>query len=833
MRTEEQTSVHLLLASIVTVFGVILILTTIAMPWEFWMIPIIVIGSSIVWYLHIGRASSNIFYENLCIGLLMVGFFFFGVHKIVLFDISAVACMLVLVFSMFDKKQLLYMMVGLYMLALSYHLLLLHTITYSMGYHNMIRLGIGGVVVLGAAAIARYRINRRSAARKKYDSTLAQLETAGRQNADFMSNVSHELRTPINMVIGISEVALEKEISPEIREDIQSIQMAGKRLSNQINNILDYTEIVEGTLTAAREAYMITSLLNDVITTTAMQNSRHQLEMVFDMNPKIPAVLVGDAEKISHVLKILLENSIKFTEKGGIDICIEFRRESYGINLIIDVYDTGIGMTNSQITQMCDDFYQAESGSSRFAGGLGLGLPIAMGLLHAMGGFIHFDSKAQEGLQAHIVIPQEVEDDTPSMTISNVERLCVACYFRTEKYSCDEVRGYYDKMILHMVEGLGIEGYQAHNFDGLLKLQKSHNLTHIFIAQDEYEENSVYYEKLPDEIQVVVIADKEFVLNQNSRLLVIRKPFFALSVVNLLNGEARENGFEEAQAAGRRPFSCVGVRVLVVDDEEMNLVVAKGVLGSYGIQVDTCLSGREAVERCKKDSYDIIFLDHMMPGFDGVETLRHIREINNGIYRDLPVIALTANTISGAREMFRNEGFTEFIPKPIERAVLERALRKVLPKSCIVYNSGPVALNLNKSEEPAQNETAADEAGIEDDSPLSIEELVRFGINVKMGMEYCSDEEEFYLEMLKMFGSQYTEKRDELVSLYESANWKDYAIKTHALKSTSLTIGAEELSDCAKTLEAAGKKEDVESIKKNHPILLNLYEKVCKNINRL
>lgn len=388
-------------------------------------------------------------------------------------------------------------------------------------------------------------------------------------------------------------------------------------------------------------------------------------------------------------------------------------------------------------------------------------------------------------------------------------------------------------MILHMVEGLGIEGYQAHNFDGLLKLQKNHNLTHIFIAQDEYEENSVYYEKLPDEIQVVVIADKEFVLRQNSRLLVIRKPFFALSVVNLLNGEAKENGFEEAQAAGRRPFSCVGVRVLVVDDEEMNLVVAKGVLGSYGIQVDTCLSGREAVERCKKDSYDIIFLDHMMPGFDGVETLRHIREINNGIYQDLPVIALTANTISGAREMFRNEGFTEFIPKPIERAVLERALRKVLPKSCIVYNSEPVALNLNKSEEPAQNETAADAARVEDDSPLSIEELVRFGINVKMGMEYCSDEEEFYLEMLKMFGSQYTEKRDELVSLYESANWKDYAIKTHALKSTSLTIGAEELSDCAKTLEAAGKKEDVEGIKKNHPILLNLYEKVCKNINRL
>ncbi len=371
MRTEEQTSVHLLLACIVTVFGLTLIFTTIAMSWELWMIPIIVIGSSIVWFLHIGRAGSKVLYENLCIGLLMIGFFFFGVHRFVLFDISAVACMMILIFSMFDRKKLLYMMLALYMATLLYHFLFLRTIRPNMGYYNIVRLGIGMIVVSGAGAIARYRINRRNAARKRYDSTLAQLETAGRQNADFMSNVSHELRTPINMVIGISEVTLEKDISQEVREDIQSIQMAGKRLSNQINNILDYTEILEGTLTSAKEAYMITSLLNDVITTTAVQNRGHQLEMVFDMNPKIPAVLIGDAEKISHVLKILLENSIKFTEEGGIDICIEYRQEDYGINLIIDIFDTGIGMTDSQITQMCDDFYQADSGSSRFAGGLG------------------------------------------------------------------------------------------------------------------------------------------------------------------------------------------------------------------------------------------------------------------------------------------------------------------------------------------------------------------------------------------------------------------------------------------------------------------------------
>ena len=663
MRTKGQTSIHLLLASIVTLFGVMLILITLAMSWEAWMVPIIVIGNSLVWILHIGRVGSETFYENLCAGLLMIGFFFFGVHDIVLYDIPAVACMLLLIFSMFNKKRLLYMTAGLYLLELTYHFFLLHTITLDMGAKNMIRLGFGASVVTGAVTIAIYRINRRREARQIQETTLAQLETSGRQNAEFLSNVSHELRTPINMVLGISEVILAKELSPQTREDVLSILMAGKRLSNQINNMLDYTEIVEGTLTPAREPYWITSVLNDVITTSAMQNSRHQLEMVFDLDPKVPSVLIGDSEKISHILKILLENSIKFTEEGGINICIESRRESYGVNLVIDIYDTGIGMTDSQLIQMCDDFYQADSGSSRFAGGLGLGLPIARGLLHAMGGFIQFDSKGNQGMEAHITIPQGVEDYTPNMSLLHADRLCIACYFRPEKYSCDEVRRFYDNMILHMMEGLGIEGYQAHNFEGLVRLQSSHALTHVFIAQDEYEENSAYYEELAISLQVVIIAEKDYMLAQDSKLLVIHKPFFALSVVNLLNGEVNKNGFDEAQAAGRRPFSCVGVRALAVDDEEMNLVVAKGVLGSYGIQVDTCLSGREAIARCSSiSSYDIIFLDHMMPGFDGVETLKKIRELNNGMYQDLPVIALTANTISGAREMFRNEGFTEFIP---------------------------------------------------------------------------------------------------------------------------------------------------------------------------
>lgn len=881
MRVKGQTSIHLLLASIVTMFGMLLILTTLALSWELWMIPVILTGNTLIWILHIGRSGSDSFYENLCIGLLMVGFFFFGVHSTTLFDIPAVACMLILVFSMFNKKRLLVMTAALYILELLYHFFILHTIGPYTGTQNLIRLGLGAMVLSGAIAIARYRINRRLESRRMYESTLSQLETAGRQNAEFLSNVSHELRTPINMVLGLSEVILEKDISPEIRTDMQSIQLAGKRLSNQISNMLDYTEIVEGTLTPTREPYMITSVFNDIITMTAMQNSKHHLEMVFDLEPNTPSVLIGDAEKISHVLKILLENSIKFTEEGGINICIGSREESYGVNLIIDIYDTGIGMTDSQLMQMCDDFYQADSGSNRFAGGLGLGLPIARRLLHAMGGFIQFNSKSHQGLHARITIPQEVKDYSPAIVLSHPERFCIACYYRTERYTSDEIRRYYDNMILHMVEELGIKGYQAHNFEGLLKLLKNHALTHVFIAQTEYEENRSYYEELADTLRVVVIAEQDYTMDSDSRLLVIRKPFFALSVVNLLNGEAMKNVFGDAQAAGRKPFSCDGVRVLAVDDEEMNLVVAKGVLGSYGIQVDTCLSGKEAIERCSDTSYDIVFLDHMMPGFDGVETLKRIRKVNNGMYQERPVIALTANTISGAREMFRNEGFTEFIPKPIERAVLERVLRKVLPRRCLQYEVQPADLGelpeatvpetvAPEAElpEPAVPETAAaeinrpdnghtvseprkpkqessddtvskssrpkdiipEESVSPDGSPLPFAPLAQIGMNVQLGLEYCCGEEEFYMEMLQMFCSQAEEKKAELIDLFETANWKDYTVKVHALKSTSMTIGAEQLAEQAKLLEQAGKKGNIGYIQHDHPNLIRMYDKVCEAI---
>lgn len=841
MRAEEQTGRHLLLAVITTAFSGVLSLASAVLGWELWAIPMMAAGCLSIWLLHIARLGSDALYENLCAGVMLAEFFFFGVHEAVLFDIAAAACILILALFMLNKKWILYVIAALYVLELLYHVLVLHTVSPRTEGQDLFRLALGAASIFSGVALARYWINRRSAQRGWYERVFSELETAGKQNAVFLSNVSHELRTPINMVIGISEVALGKELPPDIRSDMTSIKLAGKRLSSQINNMLDYTEIMEGTLTPSRKEYMVTSVLNDVITATALQSNRQHLELVFDIDPKMPAVLVGDPEKISHVLKILVENSIKFTEEGGVNVRIRSRRESYGINLIVDIRDTGIGMTDAQLSQVYNLFYQADSGSSRYTGGLGLGLPIARGLLDAMGGFIHFTSSSQ-GLSAHIAVPQGVVDDQPCIVLNHPEQLCIACYFKPDRYTRDEVREYYDGLIFNLVHGLGIEGYQAHNFEALLKLQRSYKLTHVFIAQAEYEENPAYFEELAASLRVVVITEKEFLLGIGSRLFIIHKPFSALSVANLLNGEMGERRFAEAQAAGRRPFTCVGVRALAVDDEEMNLVVAKGVLGSYGIEVDTCLSGREAIAQCSSTSYDIIFLDHMMPGFDGVETLKRIRELRGGIYQDLPVIALTANTVSGAREMFRSEGFTEFVPKPIERTVLERVLRKVLPKSCIQYSPRPTGRSgseavLPEREEPsAPAEVPAEGGPSEHDAPGGAADpydlLIQAGVNVELGLDYCAGDEDFYREMLRLFCTQGAEKRMELNALCQRADWKTYAVKVHALKSTSLTIGAETLSAQAKEMEMAGKSRDIEYIRANHDALMCAYETLCRQLGR-
>ena len=200
------------------------------------------------------------------------------------------------------------------------------------------------------------------------------------------------------------------------------------------------------------------------------------------------------------------------------------------------------------------------------------------------------------------------------------------------------------------------------------------------------------------------------------------------------------------------------------------------------------------------------------------------------------MIALTANTVSEAREMFRGEGLTEVVPKPIERTVLERVLCRVLPKRFIQYSEGLGEENPPMEEQAQAVPVQAPEAGSEPaggtqapaDGPAApYDRLAQAGVDVEMGLNYCCGDEDFFKDMLRMFRDQSGDKKAEIISLYEAANWADYAVKVHALKRTSLTIGAEALSAQAKELEMAGKRGDEAYILARHPDLLRAYKALC------
>jgi CheY-like chemotaxis protein len=229
-------------------------------------------------------------------------------------------------------------------------------------------------------------------------------------------------------------------------------------------------------------------------------------------------------------------------------------------------------------------------------------------------------------------------------------------------------------MIRHIKDGLGLEIRRADSLQELKQMLEKNNHTHLFIAEWEYGMDRDYFEQIAGQVYVIVIADRSFRLPQGSKVHVLQKPVYIMSVVNLLYATVPGQSHKMVE----KKLTFTNVRALVVDDDNMNLVVAKGILKSYGIVAETCLSGAAALERCALEDYQIIFMDHMMPEMNGIEAMQRIRALRKGYYKTVPIVVLTANAVSGARDMFLRSGFDEFLAKPIEMLEMTRILKKML-----------------------------------------------------------------------------------------------------------------------------------------------------------
>lgn len=824
---ENQRAAHLLILLCYTILSCALILEALLMGWERWAVVLLPVGVIASWILHIrDRVAMNVRLD-IYTALTMIVFFFYGIHETSIFDMAPLLITVMVLYSSTEKYSTIKICMLTYYFTMAYDLIFVTGGFYGITPLFISRLLLHLMLVYMAGRLLGVVTQRRVKERKTTEDMIIRLEDVNRKTEDFLANVSHELRTPINVVTGITSVMLKNEEDTEKKRDIFAIQMAGQRLYNQIEGILDYTEIDNGKMTVSEEAYMISSIVNDVISENQMQEREYSAELIFDLDATMPAVFLGDGRKVKKILRHLVGNAVKFTKKGGVCVRICTLPKDYGVNLYITVSDTGSGISEEELDKITERFYQTEGGRSRSAGGLGLGIPIVSGMVSCMEGFMQIRSETGKGTVVSVSIPQKVADYKPMIALNNRERLCLACYLKPEKYETPEVREYYNETIAHMIESLDVSMHRVFRMDELKSLVEVCRITHLFIGAEEYEENREWFEKLAGEVKVIVVADEKFAPMSGTRTKLLKKPFYCLTVANMLNAESEQ---DELQCAEKRMI-CPNVKILAVDDEPMNLMVAEGIFRQYEMQVKTVYSGMEALELCEKEEFDLIFLDHMMPGMDGVETLKRLRSFFAETGRSAIVIAFTANAVSGAREMFYREGFDGFVSKPIEMVELERVLKNVLPDSKIRFVDRDYKTESSERQPSAFAADAQEESDKQaDDNKTAL--LEQAGIHIQNGLQYCVDDMAFYEELLLKFAGDAGKKQEDMDGLFAQEDWENYRIVVHALKSTARMIGADALSGLAKGLEDAAKDQDETYIRAHHEGLLIRYRDTVQGIRQ-
>ncbi|GHU49893.1 hypothetical protein FACS1894127_4190 [Clostridia bacterium] len=491
-------------------------------------------------------------------------------------------------------------------------------------------------------------------------------QAASEAKSNFLASMSHEIRTPMNTILGMSELIRTDNLDEVQLRLISDIRRMSHTLLQIINDILDYSKIEAGKLELSPSDYNIVSLIDNIYALTKISIGYKALELRYSIAPGVPKVLFGDEVRVRQIITNIVNNAVKYTNKGYVRVQLS-RMTRKGVDcLAICVRDTGIGIKEEDFPRLFDAFEQANSGKDKGIIGTGLGLTITKRLLDMMGGDISFESTYGVGSEFSVFIPIMEGDE------SNI-----------------------------------------HHFHAINR----------------------------------VILDPE-------------------------------------------------TKVLVVDDNELNLTVAQGFLLRHGITPDTSMNGKEAIQKIKKTKYDIVFMDQMMPEMDGIEATTIIRSIEDDHCKQMPIVALTAYSIPNAQKKFLEAGMNDFIIKPIDAEELNKVLLNLLPSNKIIGCSFP------ETSEGSENRT---EQILRDLAP--VHDLDLSGGVSRVGSA------DVYINILRQFCKNVDQYHQEISTSLNTGDWKGYYIKMHALKTVLANIGNSRLSAWAFSLEKASKNGDYDICK--------------------
>ncbi len=531
------------------------------------------------------------------------------------------------------------------------------------------------VVIVGlcAGATVRFRFMFYQKAKEEAERMKAEAMDAYVAKDMFLINMSHEIRTPMNAIVGTVDLLLDRDVDEHVSDSVYNILNSCNALLSITDELMDLSKSENGDIELFVSTYDLSDLLMEVINMMTVRLTESNLSFFVEINNNIPRFLYGDAAKIRQLFVNLLNNAVKFTEVGKIIMRVDHRlMNNDSIELIVDIEDTGIGIRKEDMSSLFKRPNDHTSDEGSNIDGSGMGLAICKDIISEMNGEINVRSEYQNGSVFTFRIPQRFTSMDTVAFVPDPERYRILIFEKDIDYSMH---------VKKILDSLGIIHDIAKNAQDLERLMNINRYSHVFIANERSEEiRSLLNRRLVEE-NIVAFLNIDDNVRIDKASTVLTRPIHALNISALIKNETNTYVREITRKGG---FECPNANILVVDDNFTNLNVASAIISKYNANVLTALSGKDCLRILKDHDVDLIFLDYMMPEMNGIDTLEHIRQIPGSKFVAIPVIALTANVVSGAREMFLEAGFDDFIAKPISIDKMERIIRKYLRRELIV-----------------------------------------------------------------------------------------------------------------------------------------------------